>query len=42
MAGAVWTHISANEGPQIGVTAVIALLLVFVAYARWPLFGAFA
>jgi len=42
MAGAVWTHISAKEGPQIGVTALVALLLVFVAYARWPLFGELA
>ena len=42
MAGAVWTHMSAKEGPQIGVTAVVALLLVVVACARWPLFNELA
>lgn len=31
MAGAVWTHLVAKEGPQTGVTAIITLLLAFVA-----------
>ena len=37
MAGAVWTHASARQGPQSGVTGIIMLLLVIVGIIRWPL-----
>ena len=42
MAGAVWTHISHHEVPQSAVTSLIVLALAFIAFARWPLFGALA
>jgi uncharacterized membrane protein YphA (DoxX/SURF4 family) len=37
MAGAVWTHVSANERLQTTVTTFITLLLVLVVVVRWPL-----
>lgn len=37
MAGAVWTHASARQVPQAGVTSLITLLLIVVAILRWPL-----
>lgn len=37
MAGAVWTHLAAQEGAQAAVTTVITLLLALIAYGRWSL-----
>ncbi len=37
MAGAVWSHVSSREVPQIGVTGLITLAVAFIAFARWPL-----
>lgn len=37
MAGAVWTHVSAGQGPQSGVTGLITLLLIVIVVIRWPL-----
>ena len=39
MAGAAWTHLTAQEGVQTGFTLVITLLLAFVTYARRSLFA---
>ena len=38
MAGAVWTHLTRRETPQLIVTSLLFLLLAFIAYGRWTLF----
>ena len=39
MAGAVWSHLSERQVPQIAVTGLIVLAMAFITFARWPLFG---
>ena len=42
MAGAVWSHLTRRETPQIVVTLVITLVLAFVFISRLPLFDTIA